>query len=386
MNKLEKISLHSALKSSDFIINKCFYPLLFERFITIDFSKSVQSLYYEYWQEVVDMIKPYLDKENIKILRVGSNKGYELDGTHNYTNKTFNQNAYILSNSMLHASSSGVLSFLAYQFNTPIVCLFSGKDSSLFPFERRENTVLIDSPKSGKNKSLSDFENPKTINLIDPCMVAKSILSNLNVSHDLENRERIFNGEMSFIKTIEIVPDFPAPQSLLPNALINIRADLHFNEANIASLCSNNRRAGIITNKPLSEPLLLAIRNSIQRISINADDGLDESFLKLLKKLNIAYEIFISDKSKLYELRLAHIDEPIDYLEKKSKPLDFNYDSSHSISMTSSKILISKNGSFPTKAHWIIGENCKEGFQSYIDTDDFWEDLDFINIYKIRQF
>ena len=381
MNKIEKISLHSALKPSKPSINCCFYPLIFDKYITFDLSPSIQSKYYQHWQDVVDIIKPFLDNSGIKILRIGSNKGYDVDGVNDYTLKTFNQNAYILSKSMLHFNSYNVFSLLASNLDTPLVCLFSGREpASSFP-NQSSKSVLIDSPKQGMNPSFSDVESPKTIDFIDPIEVSVSILDSLEINHDLSEKKKVFGGHMSHIKTIEIVPDFSPSPDLLKNSLINVRADLHFNDNNIFALCQG-RTVGLITKQALSEGLIYSIRNSVQRVSINADDSIDESFLKNLKKFNVNYEIFVTDKSKLYDLRLKYIDEPIDFLEIKEKPLDFIEESGHTLLVKSSKILISKNGSFPTKAHWVIGENSKAGFNSYIDTSDFWEDSDFINIYS----
>lgn len=383
MNKIEKISLNSALRPSKPFINFCFYPLLFEKYITFDLNSSVQSNYYNFWQDVVDIIKPELDKHNIQILRIGSNKGYEVEGVHDYTLKTFNQNAYILKSSLLHFNSRSSVSILASQLDIPLVTIFSGSEhSSNFPIKNSRST-FIDSPKLGKNPSLSDIENPKSIDRIDPIQVSKSILSSLNIKLEL-NKKRVFFGDMSHVKTIEVVPDFSPPASLLPNSLVNIRADLHFNDENIFGFC-RNRKAGIITNQPLPEGLIYSVRNSIQRVSINGDEGIDESFLKNLKKFNVPYEIFITDKSKLYDLRLRYIDEPIDFLEKKSKPLDFDGQTHHNLCMRSSKILIAKNGSFSSKAHWVVNKNIDGLFDSFIDTSDFWEDSDFISIYSDGQ-
>jgi len=384
MNKIEKISLSYALKSSKPFINFCFYPLPFDKYVTMDFSKDPQSLCYNHWQDVVDIIKPYLDENNIRILRLGDANSYQVDGIQDYTSKTFNQNAYILKNSMLHFGSNGLLSFLSSNLGIPLVSLFSGIPSSLFPFPENSKRIFIDSPKDGKNPSFSDYEFPKTIDKIDPCEISRSILNLLNISHQLESSKLIFQGDMSNIKTIEIIPDFFPSKSLLPGSLINVRADLFLDEQNIFGLSQSNRRLGIITKDRLSAGLLSSISKSVQRITINADEGIDEKFLFDLKMLNIPYEFFVTKKDRLKELRLDHIDETIELFEKPKKPLAFKVENSHNAYVKSSKILLSKLGSFPTKAHWICDKKSEGVFQEYIDSSDFWEDSDFINIYQSK--
>lgn len=380
MNKIEKISLGTALKPSKPFVNFCFYPLLFDKYVTIDFDLSMQSLCYDHWQEVVDMIKPYLDESGIKILRVGSNKGLPIEGVYNYTDKTFNQNSYILKKSILHFNSNNFMSILCSQIGTPFVSLFAGFESSLFPFKKTSKSIFIDSPKE-KSPSLSYSENPKTINSIDPIEISKSILDYLKIKHELNGIKRVFNGEMSNIKTIEVVPDFSPQPSFLANSLINLRADLHFNESNIYQF-SQGRQLGLITNQPLSEGLLLSIRSSLQRISVNIDDGLDDNFLLNLKKMGLKHELFTTNESILKDLRLKYINETVEFFEKKKKPIAFPEKDCKFFLVKSSKILLSKIGSFPTKAHWVSNTKNESEFQTYIDTSDFWEDSDFLNIYE----
>jgi hypothetical protein len=186
---------------------------------------------------------------------------------------------------------------------------------------------------------------------------------------------------MSHIKTIEAVPDFSPSSSLLKNSLINLRADLSFDEQHIFNF-SQQRHLGLITKTALSEGLIFSIRNSLQRVSVNIDDGLDDIFLKNLKKFSIPYELFTTKKDNLTALRLKYIDETIEFFEVKKKPIAFEDKSDTLLQVRSSKILLSKTGSFPTKAHWILNEKSTSNFVSYIDSSDFWEDQDFLNIYE----
>ena len=206
-------------------------------------------------------------------------------------------------------------------------------------------------------------------------------MDHLKIDHKLNGIKRVFNGEMSHIKTIEAVPDFSPKSSLLANSLLNLRADLHFDESNIYHF-AQGRQLGLITNRPLSEGLLFSIRSSLQRISINIDEDLDDNFLLNLKKFGIKYELFTSKESALKNLRLKYINETVEFFEKKQKPIAFPKEDGKLFLVRSSKILLSKTGTFPTKAHWISNTKSESQFQTYIDTSDFWEDSDFLNIYE----
>jgi len=383
MNKLEKISLHSALKISKPDLNLCYHPIPLERFITFDYVANNQSKDYKFWVEVIDLLLPILKANKISIIRIGENNKKITEGVYNYTDKSFGQNAYIISKSLLHFNANNYLSYLANILEIPLVSIFSSIESNYFPFPKGENDIFINSPKNDKNPTFSNTESPKTIDNIDPSKIASAILDSLGLENNLKSIGRIFYGEMSDIKTIEIVPDFTPPADFMPGSLVNLRADYSFDEQSIFHF-SQNRQLGIITKKALSESLLYSCLNSIKRISVNCEGGVDQSFLKNLKKFGINYELFCKDKSILPKLRLENIDETIEFYEEKQKPLDFLEKDVNNMFVRSSKILFSKGKSYATKAHWIIDHNLTPEPQPYLDTSDFWQDSDFLTIYKTK--
>ena len=385
MNKLERFSLTSALKPRGIFINECFFPIVEEKYVTLDASLDNQSLAYRHWQEVIDLIHPFLKKLNMSIVRVGHASGDPIDGVIDHRGKGFNQEAYILSKSTLHFGSSRTLSLTAYHFETNQVCLFSSIESKAFPFKKRGGDKFIDSDKKGKIPSYSDTDPENTISNISPAIIAENILTALGIENNISELNYLFSGPLSHVKTIEVVPDFNPDPSFLPQSLVNLRADLFFDEQNTFHF-AQNRKLGIITDQPFSENFLLSTRGSISRISINADGGIEEKFISNLKKLNIPYEIFVSKKEPLSELRLEYIDEVIEYYPKKTKKdLDFCFDPSYDMLVRSSKILVSKGKRFASKAHWITGQELTADLQQLIDTSDFWEDADFMNIYSLKQ-
>lgn len=385
MNKLEKFALHSALQPSDTFINECFTPITVDKFISFDASIEKPSYSYNHWQEVIDFISPSLKEKGISILRIGDSKGHPIDGVIDYRGKSFNQDSYIISKSLLHFGCSDLLSFVSKHFNKKQVKLFSAFNSTDFPFEKTDRDVFIDSDKKGFNPTYSDHDPRDSINTISPSLVASKILDSIGVESELGELERVYHGHLSHVKTIEIIPDFTPDPNFLANSLINLRADLNFDEQSIFNFASSRRKLGIITKKSFSKELVQAIRPSLNRITINATNGLDYDFVKFLKKLNINYEIFVDNDSNLSKVRLDYIDETIEHYPKKlKKDVDIEIDSGYTMLMRSSKLLISKGNTYPSKAHWIVGETINPGLQKVIDTEDFWEDSDFMNIYKIK--
>jgi len=158
--------------------------------------------------------------------------------------------------------------------------------------------------------------------------------------------------------------------------------DLHFDENNVFQF-AQGRKLGIILNKPLSSDFCQAARNSIARITLDVTDGVDLNFLKILKKLQIPYELFVKDSSKLQSLRLENMDEEISLFERKTKKdLDSSAVICNNAIMKSSKILISNGKRFASKAHWVLNKEISSEYQEVIDNSDFWEDLDYYIIYN----
>jgi len=385
MSKLERYSLHSGLKVSKPFINDCYFPTTIDKYISFNTSSLVQSKHYDLWQEVIDFIKPYLKSKNVEIIQIGSSKDPVIEGVFNYKGVTnFNQSAFLIKNSLLHFNVCDHFSYVAHIFSTPLVCLFSNEPSSSFSLKPNEKTLFIDSPKD-QGCSYSLLENPKTINKINPAEISSKILKLLGIKNDLNNIDLLYSGESSHIKIIEVVPDFEPKVDFLKNSLINIRMDYFFDEVNLFKFCQN-RKLGLITDKPLSENVLSACRNSLAKVSIDIseiDFAEATKFLKNLKKFNIVYDLFTFKESLLSKLRLDFFDEKITLFEKKTKKdLDIKLSDSYDYDVKSSKILISNAQAFPSKAHWIVGQESNGQFNSIIDTSDFWEDIDYYIIYR----
>jgi len=321
-----------------------------------------------------------LKEEGIKILRIGSEGNIKVEGVYDYHNLTnFNQTSYVLEKSLLHFGSLDYCTYLSSYKNTPTVCLFSDLPSSSFAL--KSNSFYPITPEN-HFPTYSDSQHPKFINSIHPVKIAVAILEKLNIKNDLSSIIQSFIGESYHSRIVEIVPDWLPFPGFIKNSLLNIRMDYHFNEENAYQFTRSNK-IGIITDKPLSKDFCLLAKESILRISFCVDDDLDLNFLKFLKKIKIPYELFSKDKSKINKLRLENIDEEIRLHEYKSKKdLDIPSNICDNSIMKSSKMLISKERKFASKAHWILDRDISSEDQGVIDTSDFWMDSDYYIIYN----
>jgi len=157
MHSVDKLSLNSGLKPDEPFILEELFPLPFERYILLH-MENIPSRNYHYYQDVVDILRPMLDKEGIRIIQVGDNVPYKLDETVSLIGGlTTSQLAYMIRNSMLVICTSEFVSQVAGHYDTKIVQLFSDSDSpySGSYFSKKENYTKI---KSG-HKSNFDLNN-----------------------------------------------------------------------------------------------------------------------------------------------------------------------------------------------------------------------------------
>lgn len=384
MNKLENFAIHSGLKIDKPIIDESFFPIVHDKYISFNLESTEKSKAYDYWQEVFDLVLDHLNENNIKVIQIGSGKTPQIDGTFNLSGMiSFNQESYVIRNSLLHLNSFDFRSVLSDLNETGCISLIS--------HESPEN--LIDSsfvevltPGDGLF-SLNPNENKKTINKIPPIKVAQKILDKLNLNLNLDFSQ-VFMGSNYPIKTIEIIPDFIPDHSFLANSLVNLRADLHFDPQKIHAF-TLGRKVGIITDKIFDEGFITASKDSIVKISLEIK-SLEESnvselfkFLKILKKYKTSFELFTRNSELLTKARLRFIDYKVSlYKEKTKKDLDKEIDLCDNLFMKTSKIIISNGKKYATKAHWVIGKTMDDKNQDIIDTSDFWSDLDHYVIYR----
>ena len=154
-----------------------FFPLTTEKYITIQNSSGMDAKNYNLWQNVLNLIIPFLRENNIDVIQLGQGEVQPLNNVINLVNKTnFAQSVYILRNALLHLGNDSFACHVAH--NVPVVSLYGSTSVSVHsPYHFHPKSIFIESHRFGKSPSFQAQENPKTINLIPPELIAKNILS-----------------------------------------------------------------------------------------------------------------------------------------------------------------------------------------------------------------
>lgn len=387
MKLLELYSLSTGAKIDKPFIYKAFYPLPFEKYITIHASAGMPAKVYSFWEDVIDLILPFLKKEGIKIVQIGGKEDEKLkDCFHLQGVTNVHQTAYILSNSIAHLSNDTFSAHVAGAFDVPIITIYGSttiQNHSPY-FYNREKSTLIEADRKGFKPSYARDEKPKLIDTIDPEDIANGLLRLFD--HKV-NRESICFGDYYPTYIVEVVPDHAIPNEQLANGVVNVRMDYVFNEENLVKLMYS-RKVNILTDKPIDLKVLKAFKSRINTFSYEVDSSTSPEYLKAAKALGINLSLFtkIQDAQELSALRIKLFDFEITQERvTKKEQFDFSTKVGENTSYKSNKFLLAKDGIFPSKAAWLKKQSIKsfeDNIQKVIDTPEFWEEIDYFYVFN----
>lgn len=363
-----------------------FYPVLSDKYITFHTNdQKVAAKHYDHWGIVFSLIKDYLSQHDIKIVQIGGPKDPKFSMCDEDTRgASFKQMAFILERSLMHFGIDSLPMHMASAFNKKMVCLFSNLYiGNANPVWSRPEDVELYSPDFSEIKpSFSNTEEEKRVNEIKPELVAASILNQLSIDNNLSTYETLNIGKHYNNKIIEIVPDFTPHENLSFQNLINLRCDYTDKPKSLFKWLS--RRVNLMINKPIDINDIYQNRSNVAGMTIFVDSGdFEVNYFKALTEMQIKYALICKDLDKISDLRLKYFDYTIEeYSPSQKKNLDFTSELCNNTYYHSNKVLISNNKQYYSKAAWKSGIEKTEEHQKVIDSDDFWEEADHLNIYN----
>ena len=169
MHLIEQYALSCGVKIDQPHIETSFFPVASNKYITVHASSGMASKNYDYYNDVIELILPYLKQENIDIIQIGERDDAKLNHCeHLNGSTTIRQTSYIIENSELHFGNDSFSAHVASGFNKKIVCLYSilYKECCKPYWGDPENQILLETDRKGLKPSFSNQELPKTVNFI----------------------------------------------------------------------------------------------------------------------------------------------------------------------------------------------------------------------------
>ena len=273
-----------------------------------------------------------------------------------------------------------------------IICINSSAyTNNTGPFfgDKNKQTVFESFTRTGNKKpSFNVNETPKSINLIKPEEITNAVFKALNVNFQMPV-ETVFVGEKYSHFTIqEVLTDSVKPE-FNGDSLVEVRADVHFNEKGLPPVLAHYKKSLLITDKPLNLDMLKMFKPHIQALALKITGQEDNfAFLSSVRELGIKI-ILVSDlpqeqinalKIKYYEFGAIvklkeYPPELINELKKDAKNLYYR----------SAKIVSSGDRVFYSIAAKEKGISLTNNFeyQPVIDSPSFWENLDFFCLVRL---
>mgnify|MGYP000175734172 CR=1 FL=1 len=244
------------------IIKEHFYPIVFEKFITLHVDSKDQARSYSHWSIVLQLLSKPLAENGIKVIQIGSEKTEKLPFVDKILNNCSYKNSfYIIKKSLLHLGINSLPVHVASAYNKKIVNIFGNLyPECAGPYWSDKKDIINLAPDFSKIKpTFSLKENPKRIDEIKPEVIANAVLKLLNIKNHQEF-ESIYFGHSYKLENIEVIPKGKSI-SITKGSNINLRMDKHFSLEVLSKFISQTKLE-ITTDKPI--PVNLLIKEKIK--------------------------------------------------------------------------------------------------------------------------
>jgi hypothetical protein len=390
MHLIERYALASSSKIRLPYIYERFFPVPVDKYITFHPS-SKESKTYDFWEEVIDIIFPHLEKAGIKIIQIGeqNDKTYQ-KVVHLHGKTNFGQTAYALKRSMLHFGVDSFPVHVASSFNVPIISLYSNNYVGVVGPYWGVDSTTIEPPEreKGTKPSFSLQEFPKSINTIQPEKIAKAICAKLGLDVDYPY-EQVFLGPFHHNIIWEIVPGetMDPRQFGVPNFII--RMDYNFDESFLEKQLSISH-GSLITKRPIDINALERFKQNIIELIYIVSEDHDPQFIKNAQKIGLKKVVMVTKmpEPELNKLKHHYMDYGV-----IARGVEFTKESINEIKgipedklfYRTRKFTASNGKLFPSKAAWMSNKEIApedSNLFPVIDVPEFWDEAAHFSILK----
>jgi len=390
MHLAENYALTAGVKISKPQIETLFYPLPFKNYITIQCSSGMVSKNFDYYNDVIRLIKPYLIENNIEVVQIGLKNDPKMSNVYSLLGKTnIRQVAYVIKNANLHLGNDSFACHFAGHFNIPLVALYGpAVKETCKPYWGDEDKQILLSPDNKKEKpSYSAEERVKRVNSISTFEICSSVLKLLSIKNNFNDYIQTYIGESFYINAVDIVPNFKPVNSRNPElenlSIANLRLDYLDNLTYLDDWLSS-RLCNVYINSEKYLDYIIKYKNNIKQIHITLNMDISNQFVEKIHTLNKPVLFYANNNKLLPDIRIKFFEVDVLSLDSKQENyLDICDDICDNYFQSSLK-LYSNYKIYPCKAYLNIDQTISKQ-QKVIDCDDFYKEMVFFKIYKLCQ-
>ena len=348
-------------------ISPIFYPIPFEKYITVHHGTSPATTY-AYWDEVIEILSPIFSKQKIKIVQLLEKEDQKIKMADHYVSCSKKQALFIIKNGLCHAGTDSIYCNFAGESSLPLVAIYSHtspKNTQPWRINARKTKYITS---FGERPSYDPNENPKTIDSVKPEEIAAEIISVLGIKKQIKFKT-LFAGSRYKDECLDVIP--LAPTSIRhPN--INVRMDINHDEELLKSVLQNNV-AEVTLSNPVSDEIL-GMRK-ISMVNYIAEE-FEPEFVRKVKSLGIHANLLCVSEEKLSKQRFNFFEHEVHFHDLKKIAQD-----------NSLKLKDIGDKKIKTKSNKRILIGDKEYF-SYLDAINskelFLLDLEWLYLYSVE--
>tara|TARA_Y100000004_G_scaffold19865_1_gene20382 strand:+ start:36 stop:1184 length:1149 start_codon:yes stop_codon:yes gene_type:complete len=375
---LEEYAKNLGVKISKPIVKEHFFPIGFEKYITVCPDQTNNSRNYKHYPVVFFILKQFLEKHGIKVIQLGG--AAKIDGVDAALNLPFKQQAYVISKSLLNLGCDGETAHVSSVKKRPTVTLFGNTFAAINkPMFCRSSLMVNLEPKWNKKPSFSNVSDD--INNILPETVAQSIIKLLKIENCKVNFKTIRAGAAYTDKIVEVVPTTFYNLSLQPNQELFIRADYGINKDAFVKYCQNYK-VSIFSKALLKPDFIKTLAPNINNIFLRVkkeDDIIPDSYFKIIKNMNINLILLAERKKDINYLRNIYFDAILQEYRPENKD---SFKIKNNYKILTAKRLISEGKEYLSEAHW---EKNLDNNNKMLDGEKSLSEIELFYIYEQSQ-
>lgn len=366
MKLLETYSRNTSvdIKHKPTLIEK-FFPLGdITKYITIQSRSGMPAKDYSWYQEIIELINPILEKEGIKIIHLGQDAQPLQKVVNLIGQTTLGQAAFLLKRSLLHFGADSWMAHFCGAEDVPLVTLFGNTTIANHSpyFFNKDKTAFLESHRNSQKATFAREENPKTIDFIYPEEAARAICQLLNLNFECKYKT-LSIGPAYQSRVVESCNDFVVNIGQLGIPNIVVRNDYNYNLDNIIKQAQIGKIA-IVTNKIIPIEILQQIRPNVLEVVYELTKEHDPSFPKALLDNKIPFRLYtyLNDE-ELNKIKFSYIDIPQIIFRKNTNPPDLLKDKQDlsKVYYKSSKFLLGRGKIYQS----LFDYNCDRAISSF---------------------
>lgn len=384
MHLVENYALAAGVKISKPHIDPLFYPIPEEKYIVLHASSGMQSKNYDYYKEVLNLLKNYISTRSIKVVQIGEKSDTHIKGTLNYLGQTsLRETFYVIQKSILLLGNDSFSSHVSAFLGVPTVTLFGASlPETCKPYWSEPGKLSIFSPDFSKRRpSYCVDEVEKRVNEIFPDLVAERVLRHLNIPNQLTGIEPVHLGLSYRHGIIDVVPNCNPNEARKVQGGVSIRCDYTDNITNLEHWLSKHKCA-VYTDKPLDIKLLNKYKHNIQIIALYIKDDDLLNYIDEFRSVGKKMQIFYYGNRNISDVRLELFDEQVhEPISASKKDLDNPSKICDNSYFKSSLKILSNNKIYPCKAY-LDRDIESSDLQTIIDCPEFYDEIEYFKIYN----